>query len=103
MHSGILIRKIAAVRQQQCCCFEYFSNLLKCSSETFCSTFVSINNVCARIFLFSLIVVAAGAEQAEEAGRAGNDTRSCCDSLNLESGGMGDFYQVSITHHHRSH
>ena len=97
MHSGILIRKIAAVRQQQCCCIEYFSNLLKCSSETFCPTSVSINNVCARIFLFSLIAVAAGA--AEAGAQAGNDTRSCCDSLILESGGMGDYYQVSIIHH----
>ena len=44
--------------------------------------------------MFSLIVVAAGAEEADEAG-AGNDTRSCCDSLILESGGMGDYYQVS--------
>ena len=60
---------------------------------------MSINNVCARIFLFSLIVVAAGAEEAGEAG-AGNDTRSCCDSLILESGGMGDYYQVSAIHHH---
>merc|ERR1712110_640109 len=57
-------------------------------------TCVSINNVCARIFLFSLIVVAAGAEEADEAG-ASNDTRSCCDSLILESGGMGDYYQGS--------
>ena len=91
MHSGILIHKIAAVRQQQ---HKYFSNLLKCSSETFCPRFVSIiNNVCARSFLFSLIVVAGGTEAG--AG-AGNDTRSCCDALILESGGMGDFYQVRI-------
>ena len=62
---------------------------------------MSINNVCARIFLFSLIVVAAGAEEAGEPGaRAGNDTRSCCDSLILESGGMGDYYQVRPIHSH---
>ena len=46
--------------------------------------------IVARMLLLTTLILAASTRALEEV-----DNGSCCDSITLSSGGMGDFYQVS--------